>query len=87
VVSSQNVVGAGSSKINGGVLHRSTPWASSPIQVIQEHAELEHLQVSDWEDEASKDEAAEEERLARVHQEIERLRQEQEAITRRHVVA
>jgi hypothetical protein len=39
--------------------------------------------VKDWEDEAFKDEATEDEELARVQQKIERPRQEQEAITRR----
>jgi hypothetical protein len=38
--------------------------------------------VDDWEDEAFEDEATEGEELARVQLEIERLRQEQEAITR-----
>jgi hypothetical protein len=41
------------------------------------------LQVKDWEDEASEDEAE----LARVQHEIERLRQEQETITRSQVAA
>jgi hypothetical protein len=48
----------------------------SPIQVIQEHTELEKLQVKDWEDEASEDETEEEAELDRVQQEIESLRQE-----------
>jgi hypothetical protein len=37
-----------------------------PIQVIQEKLKLEQHQVKDWEDEASKDEVAEEVELARV---------------------
>jgi ATPase subunit of ABC transporter with duplicated ATPase domains len=57
--------------------------ALSLIQAIQENAELEQLQVEDWEDEASEYEATKQEELARVQQEMERLRQEQEAITRR----
>jgi hypothetical protein len=60
--------------------------APSPIQAIQENAELEQLHVEDWKDKASEDEAVEEAELARVQQEIERLRQEQEAITRRQAV-
>jgi hypothetical protein len=58
-----------------------------PIQVIQENAELEQLQVEDWEDDIIEDKAVEEAELAKVQQEIERLRQEQEAITRRHAIA
>jgi hypothetical protein len=46
-------------------------------------ADFEQIQVEDWGNEAYKDEVAEEEEeLARVHQEIKRLRKEQEAITR-----
>jgi hypothetical protein len=45
-------------------------------------ADFEQIQVEDWENEAYKDEDAEEEELARVHQEMKRLRKEQEAITR-----
>jgi hypothetical protein len=54
-----------------------------PIQVIQENAGLKQLQVKDWEDDTYEDEGVEEAELARVQQEIERLCQEQEAITRR----
>jgi hypothetical protein len=43
--------------------------------------------VEDWEDGAFKGEAAQEEELARVQQEIERFRQEQESITRKQAVA
>jgi hypothetical protein len=39
--------------------------------------------VEDWKGKAFEDEAAEEAELARVQQEIERLHQEQEDITRR----
>jgi hypothetical protein len=49
--------------------------------------ELKQLQVEDWEDETSEVKAAEEAELARVQQEIERLHQEQEVITRRQAVA
>jgi hypothetical protein len=53
----------------------------SLIQDIQENAELEQIQLEDWEDEASKDEVTEDAKLAIVQQEIERLYQEQEVIT------
>jgi hypothetical protein len=43
--------------------------------------------MEDWEDEALEDEAAVEAELARVQHEIELLRQEQEAITRKQAVA
>jgi hypothetical protein len=47
-------------------------------------AELDQVQVHDWDKEVEEDEATtEEEELARVQQEIERLRQEQESILRR----
>jgi hypothetical protein len=42
--------------------------------------ELDHVQISVWDEEAA---AADEEELARVQEEIERLRQEQETILRR----
>jgi hypothetical protein len=46
--------------------------------------ELDHVQISNWDEEAEEEEAAaEEEELARVQQEIERLRQEQETVLRR----
>jgi hypothetical protein len=37
-----------------------------PIQVIQGDVKLEQVQLQDWEEEASEDEAAEEEELLRV---------------------
>jgi hypothetical protein len=49
---------------------------SSPIQVIQENAELEQVQVEDWVDEAFEDEAAEAEELGGVQHKIERLHKE-----------
>jgi hypothetical protein len=85
--SSQNVRGPDSTQTNGGILHQSPPRAPLPIQVIQENAELEQLQVEDWEDDIIEDKAVEEAELAKVQQEIERLRQEQEAITRRQAIA
>jgi hypothetical protein len=72
--SSQNVEGADSTQTNRGAPHQSPPRVSSPSHDIQEHAELEELQGKDWEDVLSEDEAAEEAELARVQQEIERLR-------------
>jgi hypothetical protein len=85
--SRKNTGGTGSTQTNGGILHQSPPRASSPIQIIQEHAKLKQLQVEDWEEEFSEDEAIEEAELARVQQEIERLHQEKEAITRRQAAA
>jgi hypothetical protein len=53
----------------------------SPVQDIQGNAELDQIQVQDWDEEAEEDKAAaEEEELARVQQEIERLRQIQESL-------
>jgi hypothetical protein len=49
----------------------------------KEMQSLRKIQVEDWEDEAFADEAVEEEELARVQQEIERIHQEHETITRR----
>jgi hypothetical protein len=43
--------------------------------------------VQDWDEEAYEDEAAEEEVLIRIQQEIKRLRQEQESIMKRQAVA
>jgi hypothetical protein len=73
--SSHNFGGTSSTQTNGGTLHQSPLWAPSLIQTIQDNAELEQVQVEDWEDHAFEAEAVEEE-LARVQQEIERLRQE-----------
>jgi hypothetical protein len=58
-----------------------------PLQVIQDNTELEQIQVEDWEDEAYEIEAAEEAELVRVQQELDRLHQEQEALTRRQAEA
>jgi hypothetical protein len=85
--SSHNLKGTSSTQTNGGVPHQSPPRAPSLIQIIQDNAELEQIQMEHWEDKAFEDEAAKEEELARVQQEIERLHQEQEAITRRHATA
>jgi hypothetical protein len=54
-----------------------------PSQVNQDEAELNQIEVQDW-DKAEEDEAeAEENELIKVQHEIERLRQEQESIMRR----
>jgi hypothetical protein len=39
-------------------------------------AELDHIQIDDWDEEAEEEATAEGEELARVQQEIERIRQE-----------
>jgi hypothetical protein len=85
--SSQNVGGASSTQTNGGAPHQSLTRASLPRQVIQDNTELEQIQVEDWEDEAYEIEAAEEAELVRVQQELDRLHQEQEALTRRQAEA
>jgi hypothetical protein len=55
--------------------------------MAQRDAELDQVQIHDWDEEVEEDEAAtEEEELARVQQEIERLWQEQEFILRRQAV-
>jgi hypothetical protein len=81
--SSQNSGAASSTQTNGGALHQSPPRAPSPPQIIHGEPGLDQVQVQDWETEASKDEATEEEDLLRVQQEIERLWKEQESIMRR----
>jgi hypothetical protein len=63
--SSQNFEGTSSTQTNEGAPHQSPPRSPSPIQVIQDNTELEHVQVEDWKEEAFKDAAAEEE-FARV---------------------
>jgi hypothetical protein len=81
--SSQNAGDAGSTQTNGGAPRQSPLRTPSLSHDTQEHVELEQLQVEDWEDALLEDKATEEVELARVQQEIERLRQEQEAIIRR----
>jgi predicted phosphohydrolase len=44
-----------------------------PMEVSSTFAKFKQLQVEDWKDEVSEDEATEEAELARVQQEIERL--------------
>jgi hypothetical protein len=59
-----------------------------PVQDAQGDAELDQIQVQDWDEKAKEDEVTtEEEGLARVQQEIERLRKEQETIIRRKAIA
>jgi hypothetical protein len=49
----------------------------APYQPLPREEEPHHIQIDDWDDEAEEEAAAvEEEALARVQQEIERLRQE-----------
>jgi hypothetical protein len=81
--SSHSLGGTSSTQTNGGAPPQSPPRASLLIRAIQYNAKLEQIQVEDWEDETFEDEVVEEVELARVHQEIGRIRQEQEAITRR----
>jgi hypothetical protein len=86
--SSQNGGGTSSTQTNGGGLHQSPPRAPSPAQVIQGDAELDQVQVQDWDEEAYEDEVVEEEEeFIRVQQEIKRLCQEQESIMRRQAAA
>jgi uncharacterized protein (DUF3084 family) len=49
--------------------------------MLPRDVELDQVQIGDWDEEAEEEKAAvEEEGIARVQQEIEKLRQEQEAI-------
>jgi hypothetical protein len=66
VWSSQNIGGTSSTQTNGGTPNQSPLRAPLLIQVIQENAELEQIQVEDWEDEAYEDEVAEKEELTWV---------------------
>jgi hypothetical protein len=72
---SQNSGAASSTQTGGGAPHQSPARAPSPIHMAKGDAELDQVQIHDWDEEAKEDEAAEEEEeLARVQQEIERLR-------------
>jgi hypothetical protein len=75
---------ATSSQATAGAPRQSFLWAPSPIHTLLGDAELDHVQIDDWDDEAEEEASAatEEEELARVQQEIERLQQEQESILR-----
>jgi hypothetical protein len=74
VGSSQNDRGTSSTQTNRGDPRQSPPWVLSPVQDVQGNAELDQIQVQHWDEEAKEDNAAsEEEELARVQQEIERL--------------
>jgi hypothetical protein len=66
VGSSQNAGAVSSTQTNRGAPNQSPLRAPSPIQVINENAEFELLQAEDWQNEASKDETADEVELARV---------------------
>jgi hypothetical protein len=72
---------ATSSQATAGASCQSLPHAPSPIHTLLGDAELDHVQIDDWDEEVEEEAAAtEEEELVRVQQEIERLRQEQESI-------
>jgi hypothetical protein len=58
--------GTSSTQSNGGNLHQSSLWAPLLAQVIQGNAELNQIQMQDWDEEAYEDEVAEEEELIRV---------------------
>jgi hypothetical protein len=86
--SSQNDRAASSTQTNGGAPHQSPLRTPSSLQVMCGDAELDQIQVEDWDEEAEEIKAAVEgEELLRVQQEIERLRQEQESIMRPQAVA
>jgi hypothetical protein len=88
VGSSQNGRAASSTQTNGGAPHQSPLRTPSPLQVMCGDAELDQIQVQDWDEEAEKIKAAaEEEELIKVQHEIEMLRQEQESIMRHQAVA
>jgi hypothetical protein len=73
-----------SSQAIKGASCQSLPQAPSPIHTLPGDMDLDHIQIDDWDEEAKEETATvEEEELARVQQEIERLRQEQESILRR----
>jgi hypothetical protein len=50
--SSQNNGGTSSTQTNGGASHQFPLRVPLPIQVYQENAELEQIQLEDWEDKA-----------------------------------
>jgi hypothetical protein len=67
--SSRNDRGTSCTQTNGGDPRQSL------VQDVQGDAELDQIEVQDWDEEAEEDEAAtKEEDLTRVQQEIERLR-------------
>jgi hypothetical protein len=63
---SQYIGTASSTQTNGGALRQSPPQAPSPVHMAQGDAELDQVQIQDWDEEADEDEAAVEEELARV---------------------
>jgi hypothetical protein len=84
---SQNSGTANSSQTGGGAPRQSPPRAPSPIHMFPRDAELDQVQIHDWDKEAKEDKAvAEEEELDRVQQEIERLRQEESILRRQAAI-
>jgi hypothetical protein len=70
----QNSSAASSSLTGRGAPHQSSLQAPSPIQVFPGDVEFDQVQIHDWDEQAKENEAAtEEEGLARVQLEIERL--------------
>jgi hypothetical protein len=75
------------SQTGEGAPRQSPLRAPSPTHILSEDAELDQVQIDDWDEEAEEEAAvAEDEELARVQQEIERLWQEQESILRRQSI-
>jgi hypothetical protein len=67
VGSSQNSAAANSAQTGGGAPRQSPTRAPSPVHMAQGDAELDQVHIHDWDEEAEKDEVAEEEEeLARV---------------------
>jgi hypothetical protein len=72
-----SISATGPSQTSRGDLCQSPPRAPSQTHMLSEDAELGQVQINDWDEEAEQEAAtAEEEELARVQQEIERLRQQ-----------
>jgi hypothetical protein len=56
-----------SSQATAGAPRQSLPWAPSSMHMLPGDAELDHVWINDWDEEAEEEEAAvEEEELARV---------------------
>jgi hypothetical protein len=65
---------ATSSQATTGAPRQPLPQAPSPMHTMLVNEEPDHVQIDKWDDEAEEEaEAVEEEELARVQQEIERL--------------
>jgi hypothetical protein len=68
---------ATSSQAINGASCQSLSWVPSPIHTLPGDADLDHVQIDDWDEEVEEEAAtAEEEQLARLQWENERLRQE-----------